>query len=83
MTRIASVSPVTETPAKSPISRPPAASKRRPPKPKTSTDGTRARSASVRPAAYRSPDGSPHEIITRMRDRYRGRGEQRGIDPLR
>src|SRR5689334_24038264 len=75
MTRSASVRPVTDTPAKLPTSRPPAASRRRPPNPKISTDGTRARSASARLAAYRSPDGSPHEIITRIRTLPR-RGEQ-------
>src|SRR4051812_25016060 len=69
MTRSASVKPVTESPAKSPINLAPDAPSRRPPNPNTSSSGTRVRSASTKLAAYRSPDGSPHEIITRIGSR--------------
>src|SRR6266545_4046797 len=69
-TRIASVRPVTESPWKSPTRRAPAAANRWPPKPKTSAAGSRWKISETRAPAYRSPDGSPHEIMMRIvRDR--------------
>ena len=62
-TRSASVRPVTVSPWKSPISSPPAAARRWPPKPKISADGTRRRSSAASAPAYRSPDASPHDIM--------------------
>src|SRR5688572_15344842 len=63
--RATSTSPVTESPLKSPTSVAPAARRRSPPKPVIVTPGAHRRSSVAREAAYRSPDGSPQEIITR------------------
>src|SRR5262245_48144711 len=38
---------------------------RSPPKPVTTTEGSSSRIADVSAPAYRSPDGSPHESMTR------------------
>jgi len=42
------------------------AAKRWPPKPKTSAAGSRWKISETRAPAYRSPDGSPHEIMMRI-----------------
>src|SRR4051794_15498852 len=68
MTRSASVRPVTERPRKSRSRVAPPACMRALPKPVTMASGSSFRISAASAPAYRSPDGSPHESITRKRD---------------
>src|SRR6266545_6928042 len=76
-TRTASVRPVTVRPLKSPSSRAPAPFMRSPPKPKMSAVGTRRRISVASAPAYRSPDASPHDIMTFIE--LLGTGEERVV----
>src|SRR3954471_3716214 len=68
MMRSASVRPVTDRPRKSRTRVAPPACIRSPPKPVTTADGSSFRISVASAPAYRSPDGSPHESITRRGD---------------